>query len=252
MDIDGAAALVTGGASGLGEATARRLAAAGARVAVLDMNLDAAEAVAAEIGGLAAACDVSSAEGAEAALAAATQAHGPARIAVNCAGIAESRMMINRDGPMPLDEHRRVIEVHLIGTYNICRLAAAAMCELPPLDDGERGVIVNTSSIAGLDGSPGAISYVAAKAGIAAMTHPMAWELGRHGIRVMTIAPGVFETPMALGLREDYIERMRQEIPFPKRFGEPAEFAGLVETIVTTPMLNAEVIRLDAGLRMTS
>jgi len=248
--VEGMAAVVSGGASGLGAATARRLAAAGARVAVLDMALAAAQAVAADTGGLALECDVASEAAAERALATAAEAHGPARILVNCAGISESRLMVGREGPAPLDEHRRVIEVHLIGTYNLSRLAAAAMVGLPTLDDGERGVIVNTASIAGYDGPPGAVSYAAAKAGIAAMTLPMARELARHGIRVMAIAPGIFDTPMALALREDYVAALRSEIPFPPRLGQPDEFAALVETIVANPMLNGEVIRLDAAYRM--
>jgi len=247
---DDMAAVVSGGGSGLGAATARRLAAAGARVAVLDVDGAAAAAVAEATGGLALTCDVTSAEAAEAAMAAAAAAHGPARILVNCAGVAEARLMVGRDGPAPLDEHRRIVEVHLVGTYNLCRLAAAAMTALAPLAQGERGVIVNTASIAGYDGPPGAVSYAAAKAGIAAMTLPMARELARHGIRVMAIAPGIFDTPMAMGLRDDYVEMLRSEVPFPGRFGQPDEFAAMVETIVASPMLNGEVIRLDAAYRM--
>ncbi|MDP7546473.1 MAG: SDR family oxidoreductase, partial [Alphaproteobacteria bacterium] len=155
------------------------------------------------------------------------------------------------NGPAPLAHHQRLVDVHLVGTYNICRLAAADMAACEPLPDtGERGVLINTASIAGFDGPPGAITYDAVKAAIAAMSLPMARELSRHAIRVMAIAPGIFETPMAAGLRQDYIEEMTQAIPFPKRFGEPAEYARMVETIVTTPMLNGETIRIDGGLRM--
>ena len=252
MLINGMAAVVTGGSSGLGAATARHLAGLGAKVAILDVNLDLAQEVAAEIGGLAVECDVSSEENGEAAIKAAREAHGPARISVCCAGISESRRMLGRVGPAPLAHHTRLVNVHLVGTYNICRLAAADMAACEPLPDtGERGVLINTASIAGFDGPPGAITYDAVKAAIAAMCLPMSRELSRHAIRVMAIAPGMFETPMATGLRQEYINEMTDRIPFPKRFGNPAEYAALVETIVTSPMLNGETIRIDGGLRMT-
>lgn len=246
------AALITGGGSGLGAATARHLAGAGAKVAVLDVNMDQARSVAEEIGGIALECDVSSDEQAVSAIGRAREAHGPARISVCCAGISEARRMVDRNGPAPLAHHRRLVDVHLVGTYNICRLAAAAMAACDPLPGtGERGVLINTASIAGFDGPAGAITYDAVKAAIAAMTLPMARELSRHAIRVMAIAPGIFETPMAVGLRQDYIEEMTQAIPFPKRFGQPVEYARMVETILTTPLLNGETIRIDGGLRMT-
>lgn len=251
MQIDGVAAVVTGGSSGLGAATARHLAGLGAKVAILDVNMDLAREVAAEIGGLAIECDVSSEENGEAAMQAAREAHGPARISVCCAGISESRLMLGRDGPTPLAHHKRIVNVHLVGTYNICRLAAADMAACAPLPDtGERGVLINTASIAGFDGPPGAISYDAVKAAIAAMCLPMSRELSRHAIRVMAIAPGLFATPMATGLRQEYLDEMTDAIPFPKRFADPSEYAALVETIVTTPMLNGETIRIDGGLRM--
>ncbi len=251
MQIDGNAAIITGGGSGLGAATARHLAGLGAKVAVLDVNMEQAQAVADEVGGLALECDVTSDEDAVAALAAAREAHGPARISVCCAGIAESRRMVDRNGPAPLAHHRRLVEVHLIGTYNICRLAAADMAACEPLPEtGERGVLINTASIAGFDGPPGAITYDAVKAAIAAMCLPMARELSREAIRVMAIAPGMYETPMAKGLRQDYLDETTAAIPFPKRFGDPAEYARMVETIVTCPMLNGETIRIDGGLRM--
>ena len=251
MQIQGLAAIITGGGSGLGAATARHLASAGAKVAVLDVNMEQARGVAEEIGGIALECDVTSDAKAEAAIGQAPEAHGPARISVCCAGISESRRMVDRNGPAPLAHHQRLVDVHLVGTYNICRLAATDMAACEPLPDtGERGVLINTASIAGFDGPPGAITYDAVKAAIAAMSLPMARELSRHAIRVMAIAPGIFETPMAAGLRQDYIEEMTQAIPFPKRFGEPAEYARMVETIVTTPMLNGETIRIDGGLRM--
>ncbi|MDA1098434.1 MAG: SDR family NAD(P)-dependent oxidoreductase [Proteobacteria bacterium] len=252
MKIHGMAAVITGGGSGLGAATARHLASAGAKVAVLDVNMDMARAVAEETGGIALECDVTSDEQAETAIRQAREVHGPARISVCCAGISESRRMVDRNGPAPLAHHRRLVEVHLVGTYNICRLAAADMAAVDPLPDtGERGVLINTASIAGFDGPAGAITYDAVKAAIAAMSLPMARELSRYAIRVMAIAPGIFETPMAIELRQDYIDKMTQAIPFPKRFGQPVEYARMVETIVTTPMLNGETIRIDGGLRMT-
>ncbi len=251
MNIDGVAAIISGGGSGLGAATARHLAGKGAKVAVLDVNMDQARLVAGEIGGIALECDVSSEEQGERAVEAARDAHGPARISVCCAGIAESRLMVGKDGPAPLAHHTRIVNVHLVGTYNICRLAAAHMAECAPLPEtGERGVLINTASIAGFDGPPGAITYDAVKAAIAAMCLPMARELSRHAIRVMAIAPGIFLTPMASTLRPEYVQEMTDAIPFPKRFGEPSEFAEMVETIVTTPMLNGETIRIDGGLRM--
>ena len=250
MKIEGKAAIVTGGASGLGAATARCLAGAGAKVAVFDLNMDLARGVAEEAGGLAIACDVSSDEGAAVAIAEAREAHGPARILVNCAGIAEAKRVVGRDGPMPLAEHRRVIEVHLIGTFNMVRLAAAEMMALEPEDGGERGVVVNTSSVAGFEGQVGAVSYAAAKAGIAGMTLPLAREFARHGIRVAAIAPGLFETPMAMGLRKEALDSMAADVPFPQRFGRPEEFARLVRQICENPRLNGEVIRLDGAFRM--
>ena len=251
MQISGLSAVITGGSSGLGAATARHLAHLGAKVAILDVNMDMARAVAEEIGGIALECDVSSEEQGEAAMAAAREAHGPAQISVCCAGVAESRLMLGKEGPAPLAHHTRIVNVHLVGTYNICRLAAAQMAECEPdAETGERGVIINTASIAGYDGPPGATTYNAVKAAIAAMCLPMARELSRHAIRVMAIAPGIFLTPMASTLRPDYVREMTDAIPFPKRFGEPSEYARLVETIVTTPMLNGETIRIDGGLRM--
>ena len=251
MRIKSLSAIVTGGSSGLGAATARHLSRLGARVAILDVNMDQAREVAGEIGGIALECDVSSEEQGEAAMGAAREAHGPAQISVCCAGVAESRLMVGKDGPAPLAHRTRVVNVHLVGTYNICRLAAAGMADCEPdSKTGERGVIINTASIAGYDGPPGAITYNAVKAAIAAMCLPMSRELSRHAIRVMAIAPGIFMTPMAGTLRPEYIKEMTDAIPFPKRFGDPSEYARMVETIVTTPMLNGETIRLDGGLRM--
>lgn len=251
MQISGMAAVVTGGSSGLGAATARHLAKAGAKVTILDVNMDLAQQVASEIGGIAVECDVSSDEQGEAAIKAARDAHGLTRISICCAGVSESRKILDRNGPAPLADHRRIVDIHLVGTYNICRLVAAEMAECDPVPEtGERGVIINTASIAGYDGPPGAVTYNAVKAAIAAMCLPMARELSRHSIRVMAIAPGIFETPMVGVLRPDYVAEMTAAIPFPKRFGLPSEYAQMVETIVTTPMLNGETIRIDGGLRM--
>ena len=251
MRISGLSAIITGGSSGLGAATARHLAGIGAKVAILDVNIDLARTVASEIGGIAVECDVSSGEQGEAAVKAAREAHGPAQISVCCAGIAESRLMLGKDGPAPLAHHTRIVDVHLVGTYNICRLAAADMAECEPdSETGERGVMINTASIAGYDGPPGATTYNAVKAAVAAMCLPMARELSRHAIRVMAIAPGIFLTPMAESLRPEYVKEMTDAVPFPKRFGEPSEYARMVETIITNPMLNGETIRVDGALRM--
>ncbi|ACI99790.1 SDR family NAD(P)-dependent oxidoreductase [Rhodospirillum centenum] len=250
MDVKGMAALVTGGGSGLGAATARRLAAAGARVTVLDVNLGNAEAVAREIGGFAVLCDVSSAEGAATAIAAARDRHGPARIAVNCAGIGTPAKVLGKEGPHSLDLFRRVIEVNLIGTFNVLRLAADDMQRLDPLADGERGVIVNTASIAAFDGQIGQAAYGASKGGVHALTLPAARELARFGIRVVTIAPGLFLTPMMLGLPQEAQDSLAASVPFPPRLGRPEEYADLVHFICTNTMVNGETIRLDGALRM--
>jgi len=250
MRVQGLAAIVTGGGSGLGEATARALAAAGAKVAILDFNLAAAEAAAAEIGGIAVKCDVSSAESAEAAVAAAAAAHGPARILINCAGIAPGARVVGKTGPMALDDFRRGIEVNLIGTFNLIRLVAAGAATLAPNEDGERGVIVNTASIAAFDGQIGQASYAASKGGVVGMTLPIARELAQVGIRVCTIAPGIFETAMLRGLPQAVQDSLGASVPFPSRLGRPSEYAKLALAIVDNPMLNGEVIRLDGALRM--
>jgi NAD(P)-dependent dehydrogenase (short-subunit alcohol dehydrogenase family) len=248
MDIRGTTAIVTGAASGLGQSTATVLAAAGANVASLDIVFSSAETVDND---LKYQCDVTSEASVEAALAATMSALGPARILVNCAGILESRRVLAREGVMPLDHFRRLIDVHLIGTFNMVRLFADAARRLAPLsEDGHRGVIVNTSSVAALEGQIGAVSYSAAKAGIAGMTLPLAREFAREGIRVVAIAPGFFETPMAEGLRDAAQEQIMSAVPFPKRMGQPHEYAALVRHICENDMLNGEVIRLDAGIRM--
>ncbi len=250
MDLKNIAALVTGGASGLGEATARALAAAGAKVALLDMNTARAAEVASEIGGIALACNVASAESAEAAVAEARAQHGAARILVNCAGIGKSGRVVGKAGPMPLEDFRRVIEVNLIGSFNLIRLMAADAEALSPLADGARGVIVNTASVAAFDGQIGQAAYAASKGGIVGMTLPIARDLARAGIRVCTIAPGIFATPMLRGLPQEVQDSLAASIPFPRRLGQPEEFAALALHIIANPMLNGETIRLDGAIRM--
>ena len=250
MNLNGHAAIVTGAASGLGAETAGQLAAAGAKVACLDVNLDGAKATAERIGGIAVRCDVTSAEGAVAAVKDARDRHGPARILVNCAGIGPARRMVGRDGPMPLDDFSRVIAINLIGTFNMMRLCAADMQTLAPLDGGERGVIVSTASVAAYEGQIGQPAYAASKGGVAALTLPVARELAQFGIRVMAIAPGIFSTPMLRALPQEAQDSLGASVPFPKRLGEPREFAELVLTIVRSAYLNGEVIRLDGALRM--
>ncbi|QCP87575.1 SDR family NAD(P)-dependent oxidoreductase [Cereibacter sphaeroides] len=250
MDLRDQAALVTGAGSGLGEATARALAAAGARVALLDFNLPAAEAVAAEIGGLAIGCDVASAESAKAAVARAAAEQGVARILVNCAGVAPAKKMLGRAGVMPLEEFRRTVEVNLVGSFNLLRLFAAGAAELAPLETGERGVAIHTASVAAWEGQIGQTAYAASKGGIVGLTLPAARELAPLGIRVCAIAPGIFETAMLKGLPEAAQQSLGQAVPFPSRLGRPAEFASLALHILSNPMLNGETIRLDGALRM--
>lgn len=250
MQINGQAAIVTGGASGMGAETARHLAKLGAKVAVLDMNEDAVRQVAQEIGGLGLLCDVSSAESAEQAVAEARAAHGPARVLVNCAGIAPAKRIVGREGPMALDDFRKVIEVNLIGTFNMLRLAAADMGKLDPLDTGERGVIVNTASVAAYEGQIGQAAYASSKGGIVALTICAARDLARSGVRVMTIAPGLIGTPMLLNMPQEVQDSLAASVPFPKRFGRPDEYARLVQHILENEMLNGDVIRLDGAIRM--
>lgn len=251
MDISGVAALISGGASGLGRATAAALASAGVKVALLDINGSAAEAAAKECGGIGLACDVTSAEATEAAVAAARVEHGPARIVVNCAGIGRAGRIIDRDGKaLPLDQFRQVVEVNLVGSFNLLRVAAADMIGLDTLADGERGVILLTASIAAYDGQIGQAAYSASKGGIVGLTLPAARELARHGIRVAAIAPGVFATPMLAGLPEPAQTSLAAGVPFPQRLGRPEEYAALALHICRNAMINGEVIRLDGALRM--
>ena len=251
MNIQQQAALVTGGGSGLGEAVARQLAAQGAKVAVLDVNAANAQRVAAEIDGLVCACDITDSSAVTAALDAAEAAHGPLRIVMNIAGIGTAKRVVQRDGsPAPLEDFERVVRINLIGTYNVIRLAAARIARLEPLSDGERGVIVNTASVAAFDGQVGQEAYAASKAGVAGMTLPLARDLAQWGVRVCTIAPGLFATPLLQELPRDVQQSLAASIPFPKRLGAPDEFAALALHIVANGHLNGEVIRLDGALRM--
>jgi NAD(P)-dependent dehydrogenase (short-subunit alcohol dehydrogenase family) len=250
MELQGQAALVTGGGSGLGTATCEALAEAGAKVAVLDRNETAAQKVARRMDGIAVACDVSDAVSAEAAMARAREAHGPARLLVNCAGIGNAGRIVGREGPLALAAFEQVIRVNLIGTFNMLRLAAAEMAGLDPLEDEERGVIVNTASIAAFDGQIGQAAYAASKAGVVGLTLPAARELARSGVRVVTIAPGLIETPMLKGLPDELRHGLAASVPFPARLGRPDEFASLVLHIAVNRFLNGETIRLDGALRM--
>ena len=250
MKFAGQAAIVSGGASGLGRATAEALAAAGVKVTILDVNEAAAAAAARETHGFAIGCDVTDATEVEAAVAAARQRHGPARIAVNCAGIGTAGRIVGRDGPLPLDAFRRVIEVNLVGSFNILRVAAAEMIALDPLADGERGIIVSTASVAAYEGQIGQAAYSASKGGIVSLTLPAARELARYGVRAVAIAPGVFETRMVEGLPQNVRDSLAASVPFPSRLGRPAEYAALVLHLCQNSMINGEVIRLDGALRM--
>jgi len=252
MEIKGLAALVTGGASGLGAATAEMLAARGAKVTLLDLNADIGMPKAREIGGHFVSVDVTNEAAVAAAIAEAQAHHGPARILVNCAGIAPPAKVVARDGSaLPLADFARVININLVGTFNLLSQFAAAIHAASPLNaDGERGVIINTASVAAFDGQIGQAAYAASKAGVAGMALPVARELARYGIRVMTIAPGIFWTPMMAGLPPEAQASLGAQVPFPSRLGRPAEYAALVESIVTNPMLNGEVIRLDGAIRM--
>jgi NAD(P)-dependent dehydrogenase (short-subunit alcohol dehydrogenase family) len=248
MDISGIAAVVTGGGSGLGAATARALAKKGAKVAVLDISLDTVQAVAKEIGGLALACDVTQETAADA-LDEAARVHGTARVLVNCAGIAPSGRTLGRDGELPLAAYVKVINVNLIGTFNMLRLAAARMAKLDPISE-ERGVIINTASIAAYEGQIGQVAYASSKGGVVGMTLPAARDLASVAIRVNSIAPGIFMTPMLMTVSEEYRRSLAAQVPFPSRLGDPAEFASLAAHIIENRMINGETIRLDGALRM--
>lgn len=249
MQLKDLSVLITGGGSGLGEATARAMAAKGAKVAVLDMNKAAAEKVASEIGGIAVVADVSQEEPVKEAIAKAEAAHGAIRILVNCAGMANAIKTVNKNGAYPLEDFKRVINVNLIGTFNVIRLVAERMQSVPPIGE-ERGVIINTASVAAFDGQVGQAAYSASKAGVAGMTLPIARDLASLYIRVVTIAPGLFLTPLLLGLPEEAQRSLATQVPHPARLGHPDEYAALAVHIVENAMLNGETIRLDGAIRM--
>lgn len=252
MEIQDKAFLITGGGSGLGEATARRLVAAGGKVVLLDVNAEAGQAVAADLGEAArfAPTDVTDEAAVRAAIEVARDAFGGVHGAVSCAGVGDPGKVLGKHGPLPLAQYEKVIRINLIGTFNVMRLAAEALAENEPNAEGERGVIVNTASIAGYEGQIGQVAYASSKAGVIGLTLPAARELARHGIRVVTVAPGLFDTPLLAGLPEAARNSLGEQIPFPSRLGDPAEYGALVEHIVRNPMLNGEVIRLDGALRM--
>ncbi len=253
MNIQGLGALVTGGGSGLGEATARMLTARGAKVAILDMNADKGEAVAKSLGGQAFFVKANVASEAEvvAAVDQAVEKFGGLHIAVNCAGVGSAGRTVNRDGsPFNLDSFGLTIQINLVGTFNVCRIAASRMVKNTPNSDGERGVMVNTASVGAFDGQIGQVAYAASKGGIVSMTLPMARDLAVNGIRVCTIAPGLFGTPLMLLAPKEMQDKLISNIPFPHRFGKPDEFAAMTCHIVENAMLNGETIRLDGALRM--
>jgi len=250
MDIKGHAAIVTGGGSGLGAATAKMLADAGAKVALLDVNMDAANAHAKAIGGIALQCDVSDAASAEAAIKEANAKNGVARILINCAGIGKAGRIVGREGPMPLGNFEQVIKINLIGSFNTLRLFAADLSKAEPLEAGERGIAINTASVAAYDGQIGQASYSSSKGGIVALTLPAARELAQFGIRVCAIAPGIFLTPMLMGLSEEVRGSLAAAVPFPHLLGKPEEYASLARQMIENRYLNGEVVRLDGALRM--
>jgi NAD(P)-dependent dehydrogenase (short-subunit alcohol dehydrogenase family) len=252
MRIDDTKAIISGGASGLGQAVAEDIVAAGGRVALLDVNAAAGNALVATLGGRATfiATDVTSEAAVNAAVAAASQAMGGINVAVSCAGVGWPKRLVGKDGPMPGDFFRKVIEINLVGTLLVCKAAAAEMQKNAPNADGERGAIVMTASVAAFDGQIGQAAYAASKGGVVGMTLPMARELAAFGIRVVTIAPGLFLTPMMATLPVEVQESLGKQVPFPPRLGRPAEFAAFVRQIVENPMLNGETIRLDGAIRM--
>jgi len=250
MQIRNSIFLVTGGASGLGAATAQMAAANGAKVVIADLQVEAGEKLAKELGGKYCKCDVTSEADGKAAVAAAVQAFGGLNVLVNCAGIGVAERTIGKDAPHDLARFTRVININLIGTFNMIRLAADAMAKASPNAAGERGVIVNTASVAAFDGQIGQAAYSASKGGVVGMTLPIARDLSRNGIRVVTIAPGLFLTPMLLGLPKEAQDSLGKQVPFPPRLGKPEEYAQLARAIVENEMLNGETIRLDGAIRM--
>jgi NAD(P)-dependent dehydrogenase (short-subunit alcohol dehydrogenase family) len=250
MDVWDCAAIVTGAASGLGAETARYLAEAGAKVSLIDINQAGVEALAAEIGGLAIPCDVADDKAAATAIATARDTHGPARILVNCVGLARPQRIVDADGkPMPLEDFRYLVEVNLISAFNMMRLVAAGMAGLEPGRDGERGIIISTASVSAYEGQSGEAAYAASKGGLVGMILPAARELGSLGIRVVGIAPGLFSTATLFKMEQDLDPRIVRSVPFPQRFGDPAEFAMLVGHVIKNTMINGTVLRLDGGYR---
>jgi len=249
MDIAGKVFIVTGGASGLGEGTARMLSAAGGKVVIADLQADKGEAVAKELGGVFVRCDVSQEADGQAVVAAATAA-GKLMGLVNCAGIAPAVKTVGKDGAHPLAVFAKTVTVNLVGSFNMIRLAAEAMSRNAPESTGERGVLISTASVAAYDGQIGQAAYAASKGGIVGMTLPIARDLARNGIRNMTIAPGIFGTPMLFGMPQEVQDALAAGVPFPSRLGTPADYAKLVHQIITNEMLNGEVIRLDGAIRL--
>ena len=252
MQIDGSSAVITGGSSGLGAATSRELAQAGAKVAIFDLNKDEGEHLASELNGIFVHCDVADENSTTNAFLKAQKKNGPAQLLINCAGIAPMARVVRRSGPHELATFEEVIRVNLTGTFNCIRIAAASMARLDPEKNGDRGVIINTASVAGFDGNVGSVAYAASKAAIAGMTLPLARDLSEYDIRVVTIAPGAFDTPMYGSLEQRAANKMLNDVLSPKRMGQPSEFAKLVLHIIENQMLNGEVIRLDAGIRMAA
>ena len=250
MQISDTCAVITGGASGLGEATARQFAASGAKVTLLDRDAERGEAVAAELGGTFAQTDVTSEESVAAAIAKAKDAMGKITAAINCAGIGTAEKTLGKNGPHSLDHYKRILDINLMGSFNVARLAAAEMVKNEPDSDGARGVIVNTASVAAFDGQKGQVGYASSKGGIVGMTLPMARDLARDGIRVMTIAPGIFATPMLMGLPQEVQDSLAADVTCPQRLGDPNEYARLAQFIVECGYLNGTVIRIDGALRM--
>lgn len=254
MDLGDSVAVVTGGASGLGEATVREMLGHGGKIAIFDFDENTGEDVSSELGDSVIFCktDVMDEKSVQASVDKTMDVFGAIHVAINCAGVGTPAKVLSKEGPMSMDHFNKVVQINLMGTMNVVRLAAEKMAENTPNEDGEKGVIINTASVAAFEGQIGQAAYSASKAGVVGMTLPIAREFADYGIRIMTIAPGLFETPMLGGLSEKAKEALSKMMPFPKRLGKPSEFALLVRQIVENPMLNGSIIRLDAALRMAA